>query len=289
LAEENARFSSSVSAANSIFKNDLINGNIANPSLPGIPQFSSSFQPEFAANTQFNPVGIANNSNAYLSSLPELSPTASMNMFGSSSHSQAQWLNNKYTEAAPFGAANLSMSSLPRGGLKEEEESEGNLYSNNQNIHQQGAAAHMSATALLQKAAQMGSTRSNPVFNGSSFRLMSSSNSTSRNHDEVQKFFRQQNQAENLNGLMSSNPSSFLANTKDLEHMLVLSANGKQDQAVISSGRLHASSNEVERSLTRDFLGVGEDASRPFLQQELAKFASMGAAMDLSQYGHHHK
>ncbi|KAK7825951.1 protein indeterminate-domain 2 [Quercus suber] len=256
LAEENARFTS-VSAVNQNFKHDLINGTISNPQLPGIPQLPSAFHPEFAGSesvnnlipdgqkpklplwldnaAQLRQIGITNNSNAYLASLPELVPNASMsNMFGSTS--QMQWLN-KYPEAS-FTSADLTISSLPRV-LKEEQENKGNLsesgvtlYPNNNQNQQTG-----------------------PVGDGSM--------------------------------LVNSNSSSFLQNTKNLEHWL-MSNNGKHDQHV-PAGKHHSSSNEVERSLTRDFLGVGGDASRPFLQQELANFASMGSAMDLSHYtsGHH--
>lgn len=328
LAGENTRFGSA-SASNPILKHGLANGTISNPPLAGIPQFSSSFPPEFTgsesagnlvivdgqkpklplwldySNPQFNPLRIANNSNAYLTNLSELPPAASMNMFGSTS--QAQWLN-KYPETSS-ASATLFIPPLPRG-LKEEEESNGNFSQNVENFyapiqnHQQGPA-HLSATALLQKAAQVGSTRSSPVLDGTSFRSMSSSHSNvSNSGNEVEKFYRQQSQAVNLNELMrslsspipttttrgqpplsSSNPSSFLSYPNHLEHLLV-PTNAKQEQDV--SGRLHASLNKVEQGLTRDFLGVGGDGSRPLLQEELAKFASMGAARDFSQYSEHH-
>ncbi|KAL5581229.1 hypothetical protein UlMin_013671 [Ulmus minor] len=288
LAEENARFGA-VPTTNPTFINVTNNNNpqsgrIAHMMPQIFPQeFANSDQSlaNFSTTTPDGqrprlPIWLdAANSNTFMgaagnsSGLQELLQTPNVHMFGSTS-TQNQWMNKFSSESMSFNpaASGQVMSPMPRG-LKEEEEPKGNLsetmsslHQNNQNQRQQSCTtsttaittpAHMSATALLQKAAQMGSTRSNPAFNGTAFGLMNSSPSN------------------------ISNFNSFLgnSNTKNLDPLLVQTNNS-------------GSNENNEEGLTRDFLGVGGEASGSLFHQELAKFASMGSAMNLSQYSGHH-
>lgn len=261
--------------------------NCAFPTSAGIPHLGGAFRQDFGAgnsilgdhhqqkprlslwldqaNSQLNPMD--HNSDFLMpnssTGLPDIIQMASNNLFGSNS--------------SMGNYANLSLSPLPPQpqGLKEEPvmsnqaamgDSLASLYSDNQNSARSPASAPMSATALLQKAAQMGSTKSSPAFFGNAMGVMNSSSPSSSSTNTLS---------------FSSNP---LAQNRSELHNAMMSF-GEHHHVSLHSG-LHG----VEHSLTRDFLGMGGDggAAAPFLPQELVKFASMNPGMGLTHFTSNH-
>ncbi|KAM7522327.1 hypothetical protein LguiA_012229 [Lonicera macranthoides] len=288
LAEESCRVTSIPAGMNLNLRNELVNGTLGGFQQGENPQFSAMFRPELAGTglpepTNMDgpksrlPLWLDHNSTSHLNQIPM---AGNVNSFlGSSSTSMAEDM---------FGL------SAQAEWLKEDEDNKGNLsnslsslyYNSNNNQSHHG---NMSATALLQKAATMGSTTSNPALFGSGFAPISLSNMASfgslnqSKNEVVQNFAGQANHDPNY-----ASSTTVISNNEEI--LLSSEANTRQPNNLMMMGKRSRSSfNEGEGSQTRDFLGVGASESRPFLQQELAKLASMGSAMDFNQYNGGHR
>ncbi|KAL2496833.1 Zinc finger protein MAGPIE [Forsythia ovata] len=156
--------------------------------------------------------------------------------------SSYQWSWDLGNNLSSNQAEELTKNSLPLNNI--EDLSIPSLFSSQHQIHQP-SSANMSATALLQKAAQIGATTTDPSFLGN-FGFKCSENPV-------------QNEKNSCGVLYGSNPVTSGIGS-DVESSLSDLSGLNQLQMYPPSKRQHVKNDKITRGETRDFLGVGMES-----------------------------